>query len=148
MRVFLTGGTGFIGGEVARLLPFRGLGITPVHRDDVAAGIVLALDRGACGSSYVLAGESTTMGELVAELARVSGRRPPRGSVPTSLVKAMAPFGGVVGPQLGFPPNLRELIASSDGVTFWASSDRAHRELGWTSRPLAEGLASLLAGVA
>jgi nucleoside-diphosphate-sugar epimerase len=140
-----------VGGLFARLLkgrlplaPFPEMGITPVHRDDVAAGILLALDKGVAGESYVLAGEPTTMGELLAELARVSGKRPPRGAVPAVLLKAMAPVGPLVGPLLGFPPNVRELLSSSHGVTFWARSDKAQRELGWTYRPLAEGLRTVV----
>jgi nucleoside-diphosphate-sugar epimerase len=43
------------------LLPFPELGVTPVHRDDVAAGILLALDKGVTGESYVLAGEPLRM---------------------------------------------------------------------------------------
>ena len=49
-----------------------------------------------------------------------------------------------MGPLLGFPPNLRELISSSHDVTFWASSQKAQRELGWTFRPLPEGLATVV----
>jgi nucleoside-diphosphate-sugar epimerase len=150
--VYGPGDTSEVGGLFNRLLkgrlpllPFPDLGITPVHRDDVAAGIVLALDEGETGASYVLGGEPTRMRELVAELARVAGRRPPRGALPTRLVKTMAPFGRAVGPLLGFPPNLRELIASSDGVTFWARSDKVQAELGWSWRPLAEGLATVAA---
>jgi nucleoside-diphosphate-sugar epimerase len=126
------------------LVPFPEMGITPVHRDDVAAGILLALDKGVAGESYVLAGEPTTMGDLLAELARVAGKRPPRGALPAVLVKAMAPVGPLVGPLLGFPPNLRELLSSSQGVTFWARGEKAQRELGWTPRPLAEGLATVV----
>lgn len=151
--VYGPGDTSEVGGLFDRLLagklpllPFPELGVTPVHRDDVAAGIVLALDKGTAGASYVLAGEPTTMGALVAELATAAGRRGPYGAVPTWLLKALAPAGAVVGPLMGFPPNLRELIASSDGVTFWARADKARRELGWTSRPLAAGLADLVAG--
>jgi dihydroflavonol-4-reductase len=150
--VYGPGDTSEIGGIFDRLLagklpllPFPALGITPVHRDDVAAGILLALDKGDPGEAYVLAGEPTRMKQLVAELARVASRRPPRGSLPTAVIKSMAPFGRVVGPVLGFPPNLRELIASSDGVTFWARSDKAQRQLGWVPRPLSEGLASVVA---
>jgi dihydroflavonol-4-reductase len=150
--VYGPGDTSEVGGLFSRLLkgrlpllPFPDLGVTPVHRDDVAAGIVLALDKGEAGESYVLAGEPTRMRDLMAELATVAGRRPPRGSLPTSVVKSMAPFGRVVGPVLGFPPNMRELIASSEGVTFWARSDKAQRELGWVHRPLAEGLATVAA---
>ena len=39
------------------LLPFPDLGMTMVHRDDVADGILAALDKGRPGESYVLAGE-------------------------------------------------------------------------------------------
>lgn len=126
-------------------LPFPHLGVTPVHRDDVAGGVLLALDKGVPGESYVLAGEPLRMAELVRVLAEVSGRRPPRLAVPTTLLRALAPAGPLVGPALGFPPNLRELIRSSDGVTFWASGEKARRELGWTSRPLPDGLRELAA---
>lgn len=127
------------------LVPFPDMGVTPVHRDDVAAGIVLALDKGVAGESYVLAGEPIRMGELIAALARVAGRRPPRAAVPSVLLRSLAPFGRFVGPLLGFPANMRELVSSSDGVTFWARSDKAQRELGWTFRPLDEGLATVVA---
>jgi nucleoside-diphosphate-sugar epimerase len=127
------------------LVPFPEMGITPVHRDDVATGVLLALDKGKPGESYVLAGETTTMGELINELAKVTGKKPPRGAAPTWLLKALAPFGRVIGPAMGFPPNMKELISSSHGVTFWARSDRAQRELGWSYRPLPEGLATLIA---
>lgn len=126
-------------------LPFPDMGVTPVHRDDVAAGVLLALDKGAPGECYVLAGTPVRVRELVAELSAVAGRRPPRFTLPTAAVRAVAPLGRFVGPALGFPPNLREVIASSDGVTFWASGKKAMDELGWTSRPLAEGLRDLVA---
>jgi dihydroflavonol-4-reductase len=120
------------------------MGITPVHRDDVAAGVLLALDKGVPGECYVLAGTPLRMRELIAELAVVAGRKPPRFALPTAAVRAAAPFGRVVGPALGFPPNLREVLSSSDGVTFWATGKKAMDELGWTSRPLSEGLRDLV----
>ena len=36
-------------------------------------------------------------------------------------------------------------IRASDGVTYWASCDKARRELGYAPRPLAQGLQDLLA---
>ena len=127
------------------VLPFPDLGVCPVHRDDAAAGVLLALDKGVPGQAYVLAGEPVRMRELVELLADVSGRRPPRLTVPSALLRALAPVGPLVAPALGLPPNLRELLDSSDGVTFWASADKAMDELGWTARPLREGLAALVA---
>jgi len=125
------------------LLPFPELGVTPVHRDDAAAGVVLALDKGVPGESYVLGGTPVRTRELMALLAEVSGRSAPS-TVPTTLLRALSPLGRFVGPPLGLPPNLRELISCADGVTFWAGADRAADQLGWTSRPLREGLSQLV----
>lgn len=133
----------FLSGRLPAL-PFPDLGITPVHRDDVAAGVLLALDSGVPGESYVLAGEPTTTRALLTVLAEQAGRKPPTRTVPTVLLRALAPVGRFVGPALGFPPNLGELIRSSAGVTFWASSAKAQAELGWTYRPLPEGLRELV----
>jgi nucleoside-diphosphate-sugar epimerase len=60
-------------------------------------------------------------------------------------MKASAPLGPVVGPLLGFPPNLRELISSSDGVTYYADDSKAREQLGYTTRDLDEGLRETIA---
>jgi dihydroflavonol-4-reductase len=119
--------------------------MTMVHRDDVADGILAALDKGRPGESYVLAGDPVTMRDLVERVASLSGRRAPWATMPTWLIRASAPLGGVLGPAMGFPPNFRELISTSDGVTFWARADKARGELGFVPRPLEEGLAELVA---
>ena len=46
---------------------------------------------------------------------------------------------------MGQPPNMRELVSSADGVTFWAKHDRAIAELGYSPRPLDTGLRDMLA---
>jgi dihydroflavonol-4-reductase len=124
---------------------FPGLGFNLVHRDDVVQGVLLALDQGRVGEQYVLGGEVTTMGGMIEAEAKVLGRKPPRMTMPTAVLKASAPLGPVVGPLLGFPPNLRELISSSDGVTFWAKHDKAVAELGYQPRGLEQGLRDTLA---
>jgi nucleoside-diphosphate-sugar epimerase len=60
-------------------------------------------------------------------------------------MKALTPIGPLVGKLMGQPPNLRELISSADGVTFWASHDKATRELGYEPRGLQEGIHAMLA---
>jgi nucleoside-diphosphate-sugar epimerase len=127
------------------LIPFAEMGIGFVHVDDVAAGILLAFDKGRLGEAYTLVGERGTMRDLVQTTARVTGRRVPKRSLPTPLIKMSAPLGPVVGPLLGFPPNLREAISASDGVTYWATDEKARTELGFAPRSLEQGLRDTLA---
>ncbi|MET0558285.1 MAG: NAD-dependent epimerase/dehydratase family protein [Solirubrobacterales bacterium] len=126
------------------LLPFPELGICLSHVEDIAGGIILALDKGRIGETYVISGPATTMREAIETVARVSGRKPPRGTLPTSVMKALAPIGPVVGKMMGQPPNLRELISSADNVTFWASYEKAASELGYAPRGMEEGLRQTL----
>jgi nucleoside-diphosphate-sugar epimerase len=133
----------FVSGKLPAMA-FTDMGINFVHRDDVVAGVLLALDRGKPGEAYILGGEIATMGQFVAALGRVTGRRVPRFTVPTAMLKLSAPLGPVLAPRLGFPPNLRELISASDHVTYWARHDKAVRELGYQPRGLEQGLRDTL----
>jgi len=126
------------------LMPFPELGICMTHVEDIAAGILLALDKGTLGETYVISGPVTTMREAIEMVAKVSGRKAPKRNLPTGLMKAMIPFGPVVGKVMGQPPNLRELISSADNVTFWASYEKAQRELGYSPRGMEEGLRQTL----
>ena len=128
-----------LGGRLP-FLAFPDVGFNMVHVDDAAAGVLLALDRGSAGEQYVLGGQITTMRELMATAASVAGRRPPRWTIPTGVLRAMIPAGPVVGKLMGQPSNLRELISTADGVTFWARHDKAIAELGYSPRGLEEGL--------
>jgi nucleoside-diphosphate-sugar epimerase len=126
------------------LMPFPELGICMSHVEDIAGGVLLALDQGKLGETYVISGPATTMREAIETVAKLSGRKAPKRNLPTGLMKAMIPFGPVVGKVMGQPPNLRELISSADGVTFWASYDKAQKELGYSPRGLEEGLRQTL----
>lgn len=126
------------------LIPFPELGICLTHVEDIAAGILLALDNGRPGEAYVLSGPAVRVRDAIVTVAELSGRKAPKRGMPTPLMKAMIPFGPLVGKALGQPPNLRELISSADGVTFWASHEKATRELGYQPRDLEEGLRAML----
>ena len=126
------------------LLPFPELGICLTHVEDIAGGILLALDKGRVGETYVLSGPVTTMREAVETVAAATGRKAPRYAMPTVLMKALTPVGPLVGKLMGQPPNLRELISSADNVTFWAGHEKASRELGYAPRGLEEGLRQTL----
>lgn len=133
--------TGF--GEQLRLantgrLRYRAVddvGVGLVHVDDLAAGIVAALERGGIGESYVLSGPTTTLAEASAAAAALAGRRPPRLRIPSPVLRATAPLGRLIG-----QPNMREVVSASAGVTYWASHDKATRELGFAPRHIEAGL--------
>ena len=127
------------------LLPFPDLGICMSHVEDIAGGVLLALDKGKLGEIYVISGPATTMRGAIEAVAEVSGRKAPKRDLPTPLMKALIPIGPLVGKMMGQPPNLRELISSADGVTFWASYEKAERELGYSPRGLEEGMRQTLA---
>jgi len=126
------------------LMPFPELGICLTHVEDIAGGILLALDKGELGETYVISGPATTMREAIETVATASGRKAPKRAMPVWLLKAMTPVGPLVGKLMGQPPNLRELISSADGVTFWASHEKASRELGYSPRGLEVGLRQTL----
>jgi len=118
------------------ILPFADAGLNFVHVDDAARGIVLVLDRGQAGRSYVLGGENARVGDAFAALARVTGRSRPRLRLPYALLQ----LGALV------RPGLREVVTSTKGVTFWTSDARAKSELGYTSRALEAGLRDTYGG--
>ena len=126
------------------LMPFPEFGICLTHVEDIAGGILLALKSGRLGETYVISGPATTMRNAIETVAAASGRKAPKRALPVPLMKAMIPIGPLVGKMMGQPPNLRELISSADGVTFWASYAKAERELGYSPRGLEEGLRQTL----
>lgn len=128
-----------------RMLMFPELGFNLVHVDDVADGIILAHDKGVVGQAYVLGGEIATMRKLIEKTAELSGREAPKRTLPPAAMKLAIPIGPLVGRFMGFPPNLGELIRTSEGVTYWASDEKARVQLGYSPRDLDTGLRQTLA---
>lgn len=150
--VYGSGGRSLVGAVLQRFvagrlhaLPRADVGVTAVHRDDVAVGVIGCLDRGRTGESYVLGGEITTVRGMIDVLAAMTGRRPPRLRVPTGVLRAVARLGPGAGSVFGVPADLTELLRACDGATYWARHDKAAAELGYDPRPLADGLRTLLA---
>ena len=122
-----------------RYVAFPTAGLQWVHVRDLAEGIVAALDRGQIGESYVLAGDPHRMGESVAIAARVAGRKGPRMSISTGLLRAIAPLNDRLGGLPGMPANMHETISAAENVTYWAKHDKATAELGFRPRSLEQG---------
>jgi nucleoside-diphosphate-sugar epimerase len=127
-----------------KLMAMGETGFNFVHVEDVAQGILLAHDKGRIGESYVLGGERARTEDLIRKVAMLSGRKPPRGHIPNALLKAAIPMGRLLGPAFGLGPNLREALAATTS-TYWATDDKARRELGYDPRDLETGLTQTLA---
>jgi dihydroflavonol-4-reductase len=123
-----------------RFIPVGSTGISAAHVEDVAAGIVAALDHGRIGEAYILAGENTRVRDALAVAARVGGQRPPRLELPEGLVRFGSRAPALLARAVGFPPNLREALDASMDVTYWASSAKAAAELGYHPRDLGSGV--------
>jgi dihydroflavonol-4-reductase len=124
-----------------RYISFPTMGIVWVHVDDVADAIVAALDLGRLGEAYLLCGDCRVMAESIASAARIGGHRAPRFTIPTVLLRLIAPISDRFGGLPGLPANLTETIRAADGVTYWAVHDKATAELGFNPRSLEAGVA-------
>jgi len=111
-------------------------GLNIVHVDDVAEGHALALERGRIGERYVLGGENLLLKDLLALVANVVGRRPPRIELPEAVVWPAAWLMEGFARVTGIPPMMtRDHIKMARHKMFY-SSDKAKRELGYASRPV------------
>jgi dihydroflavonol-4-reductase len=108
---------------------------------DVAAGQLLAFERGVSGRRYLLGGENLTMREIFAHVARAAGRPAPRVPVPWPLAYAVARIADAALRPFGREPqllNLDEVRLARLPMPF--DDSRARRELGHRSRPGAQAL--------
>jgi dihydroflavonol-4-reductase len=128
-----------------RIPAYLDTGLNVVHVGDVAAGHLLAYDRGKIGERYILGGENLSLGEILTLIARLVGRRPPRLRLPANLVLPIAHLSELVARLRG----VGEPLLTVDGVRMARkrmhySSAKAIRELGYHSRPAENAVADAL----
>ena len=107
-------------------LPDRSLSL--VYVADVARGVRLALEEGRTGQRYILASEAISTRNFIQTLANVTGRKPPRFSVPTWLVQAVVSFFWLVSPITRWRPPITPAGIREGGTVYDGS--KATRELG------------------
>ena len=120
-------------------------GLNLVHVDDVAAGELLAAERGVVGERYILGGENMSLAAILGEVARATGRRPPSLKIPYAMILPVAAGAELVARFTG-----REPFTTLDGVRMsrkkmYFSSAKAMRELGYAPRPAREAIADAVA---
>jgi dihydroflavonol-4-reductase len=123
-----------------RMPGFVDTGLNLVHVDDAAAGHIAALHRGRIGERYILGGENVHLRTMLADIAKIVGRSPPRLRLP---VAAVYPF--ALGAEVWARWTGREPFATRDGLRMarqhmFYSDAKARRDLGYVSRPYREGI--------
>ena len=112
-----------------------------VDVEDVAAGHVLAAERGGPGRSYILGGENLTLRDVLATLAAVTGLPAPPRRFPAALALAAGHVSDLVEGRLLHREPTVPLEGARMSTTHMSFDDsRARAELGYSSRPAAEAL--------
>jgi dihydroflavonol-4-reductase len=128
-----------------RMPAFVDTGLNLVHVDDVAGGHLAALARGTIGERYILGGENVYLRDMLAEIAGVVGRNPPRWRVPIAPLFPLAVLAEGVGLITG-----REPFLTLDGLRMarhlmFFNDAKARRELGYSTRPYRDGIVDAIA---
>jgi dihydroflavonol-4-reductase len=128
-----------------RMPGFVDTGLNIVHVDDVAEGHLLAAELGRIGERYILGGQNLPLAAILAEVARLAGRRPPRFEVPYWLAFAAA-VGGEFAARLGGPAPMatRDSVRMARKKMYFTSA-KAERALGYRPRPAAAAIADAVA---
>ncbi|HSY08470.1 MAG TPA: hopanoid-associated sugar epimerase [Steroidobacteraceae bacterium] len=115
-------------------------GLNIVHVDDVAAGHLLAYQHGRPGERYILGGQDMTLREILVQISRIVGRRPPRIRLPHAAVLGIAHVAEAFSKVSGRATRITvEAVRMSEKRMFFSSA-KAINELGYRSRPSLEAL--------
>jgi dihydroflavonol-4-reductase len=120
-------------------------GLTPgknnfVDVRDVARGMVLVAEKGRTGERYILGGENITYAEVITRIAQLAGSKPPTWNIPRALSAPVGWFGDLFEAIGGEPLITSVTLGFGYCPDFIFSSEKAKRELGYTSGPIDDGI--------
>ncbi len=115
-------------------------GTALAHVDDIAAGVVAALDRGRPGERYILGGENIAAPAITAAILEAAGQKKPILRLPNgltlALIKTLA--------RLGLPTPIHPDLLAHAVLYWYADCSKAQRELGYSYRPARETIQSVV----
>jgi len=124
-----------------RMPAYVDTGLNLVHVDDVALGHLLALERGKIGERYVLGAVNLTLKEILIQIAKLTGRKPPHFRLPHNLILPVAylseAWAWITG---GGEPRVTRVGVRLAKKRMFFSAEKAARVLGFHPRPVAEAL--------
>lgn len=133
----------FLNGRVPAYLDS---GLNLIHVRDVAAGHVLAAERGRPGEKYILGHQNLTLAAIFTELAALSGRPAPRWRLPYFPILLLAYLNEFWSTWITRrPPRIPLTAVKMARKKMFFDSQKAVRELGLPQTPIREALADAIA---
>jgi dihydroflavonol-4-reductase len=118
-----------------RMPAYVDTGLNIVHVDDVAAGHLMAFQRGRIGERYILGGQDMSLREILVEIAQLVGRRPPSVRLPGAVVMPIAYVAEAIARVTGKSTRITvEGVRMARKRMFFSSAKAVH-ELGYNWRP-------------
>ncbi|HEY0105428.1 MAG TPA: hopanoid-associated sugar epimerase [Rhizomicrobium sp.] len=119
---------------------FVDTGLNLVHVDDVAAGHLLALEKGRVGETYILGGEDVRLKDMLGVICALVGRKAPRLRLPRAPLYPLAWCAEAVARYTAREPMLTVDALNMSKHHMFFSSQKARAELGYGARPYRSAL--------
>ncbi|MBV6632451.1 MAG: NAD-dependent epimerase/dehydratase family protein [Alphaproteobacteria bacterium] len=129
-----------------RMPAYVDTGLNVVHVEDVAAGHLLAHEKGEIGRHYVLGGTDMGLGDIFAAIAELTGRPAPKFCLPIGPLMPVAAMMEMIAKLPGGPEPMmtRDSLKMARKKMFFSSA-RAARELGYQPRPAIDAFKDAIA---
>ncbi|MGA8706389.1 MAG: hopanoid-associated sugar epimerase [Steroidobacteraceae bacterium] len=127
-----------------RMPAYVDTGLNIVHVDDVAAGHLLAFERGRIGERYILGGQDMSLRQILAEIAAQVGRPAPAVRLPRTALLPLAYVAEFIANLSGGSTRLTVEGLRMARKRMFFSSAKAERELGYRWRAPAEAFSDAL----
>ncbi len=116
-------------------------GLNIAHVDDIAAGHLLAFERGKSGERYILGGEDMSLRDILAQISRLVGRKPPSIRLPYAALLPVAYAAEAIAKVTGRSGRVTLEGVRMSRKRMYFSSKKAVHELGYRWRPPVEAFA-------
>jgi nucleoside-diphosphate-sugar epimerase len=126
-------------------LPPGGCGVS--FDAGVAAGQLLAAERGRDGERYILCDRHVTLGELAQAVVDAAGRGRVPPTLPVGLAKVLSSAGELAARAIHKPPLLPRGQLHFFMWDAWPDSTKAQEELGWEPTALEDGTRAAVAAL-
>jgi len=115
-------------------------GLNVVAVEDVAAGHLLAAEKGRIGERYILGARNMTLKQILDALSAITGRPAPRVRLPHAIALAAGYANEFYSRLAGREPQIPVEGVKMSRHRMFVESDKAERELGYKSSPVEAAL--------